>query len=571
MPEQPRFDCYYNYDQLTEQLQSLASSYPQLLKVESIGKSFQGRDIWLVTLTHSQTGEADRKPAVYIDGNIHATEVSASMACLYFLWWMVQRYGSDPEVTRCLDTRAFYVVPRLNPDGPEQYLSPERKAIRSSVRPYPYDEEPIGGLRRQDMDGDGRILTMRVRDPNGPWKVSDRDLRLMVRREPTETDGVFYRLLPEGTIEDYDGYTIVMQQTKEGLDLNRNFPAEWRPENEQHGAGPFPTSEPEVRAAAAFITAHRNIVAGISFHTYSGVLLRPYGTRSDEAFPAEDLWVYQAIGEKGRELTGYPAISVYHDFRYHPKEVITGVFDDWLYDHFGVYGWTVEIWCPQREAGIATFGPDRPEGGFKFIDWYRDHPVEDDLKLLEWNDRELAGKGFVEWYAFHHPQLGEVELGGWDTSYCWRNPPPEMLASELERFPRWLLWHASISPLLMVHNFTAQPLGDGAYRLQLVLDNAGWLPTYGSKKALERKAARPIVVELELPETAELCIGQIRQEVGHLEGRSYKGASAIGWVADPTEHRCKVEYVVRGPAGGVVRAKINGERAGSLTAECILP
>ena len=75
----------------------------------------------------------------------------------------------------------------------------------------------------------------------------------------------------------------------------------------------------------------------------------------------------------------------------------------------GVYGWTVEIWSPQRQAGIEEY---------KFIDWYREHPLEDDLKLLKWSDEVLDGKGYVDWYPFEHPQLGPVELGGWDQHLC---------------------------------------------------------------------------------------------------------------------------------------------------------
>ena len=93
------------------------------------------------------------------------------------------------------------MCPRLNPDGAEWALADVPRIIRSSTRPYPYDEEPVGGLRREDIDGDGRVLTMRVPDPNGPWKVSERDPRLMVRRDPTETGGRYYRLLPEGVID----------------------------------------------------------------------------------------------------------------------------------------------------------------------------------------------------------------------------------------------------------------------------------------------------------------------------------------------------------------------------------
>jgi hypothetical protein len=64
-----------------------------------------------------------------------------------------------------------------------------------------------------------------------------------------------------------------------------------------------------VRAVVDFVARHTNITGGITFHTYSGVLLRPFSHQSDEAFPAEDLWTYQKIGEKGTEITGYPNIS----------------------------------------------------------------------------------------------------------------------------------------------------------------------------------------------------------------------------------------------------------------------
>src|SRR5207244_4461751 len=124
--------------------------------------------------------------------------------------------------------------------------------------PYPYDEEPIEGLAQEDVDGDGRILQMRIPDPNGPWKRATEDPRLLVRRDPTEVGGQYYRLLPEGRLENYDGVLITIQPRKERLDLNRNFPAEWRAEFEQPGAGPYPTSEPEVRNLVHFIANHPN-------------------------------------------------------------------------------------------------------------------------------------------------------------------------------------------------------------------------------------------------------------------------------------------------------------------------
>jgi murein tripeptide amidase MpaA len=572
VPDEIRFDTYYPYTELTERLQSLVAAHPNLLAIESIGKSYEGRDVWLVTATNFATGPASEKPAFWCDGNIHATEVSASSACLYLLHKLATQYGQCGDVTRALDTRAFYIVPRVNPDGAELYFAEKPKYIRSSTRPYPYDEEALEGLKPEDVDGDGQMLQMRIEDANGPWKAHPEFPRLLVRRDPTETGGTYYRLLPEGTLENWDGLTLSIQRNKEGLDLNRNFPGHWRQENEQGGAGPFPGSEPEVYNLVKFITSHPNITGGLTFHTYSGVLLRPYGTQADETFPAEDLWTFQTIGKKGTEITGYPNVSVYHDFRYHPKEVITGVFDDWMYDHLGLFAWTVEIWSPQRQAGLTEgFDRDTKPGLFKFIDWYRDHPVEDDVRMLEWSDTNLDGKGYVAWYPFEHPQLGKVELGGWNAQIAFRNPPTQYLEKEIAPLADWAVWHALISPSLELFRAEAQPLGDGTYLVRLVVDNTGWLPTYVSKKALEKQAVRALVAEIELPEGATLKSGKAREEVGQLEGRAYKAVVPYGWASDTTAERAKIEWVVQAKPGGVVKLTARHERAGVVRADVSLP
>lgn len=259
------FDRFYRYAELTELLHAFAREHPDLVTVEAIGQSHEGRDIWVVTVTNGKTGPAAEKPAFWVDGNIHATEVAASAASLYFLHTLVTQYGKDADVTRALDTRAFYVCPRINPDGAEWALADKPKWIRSSTRPYPYDEEDIEGLTVEDIDGDGRILQMRIPDPNGLWKAHPEEPRLLIRRDPVESGGTYYRLLPEGRVDGYDGFTLRVKKRPQGLDLNRNFPGSWRQEFEQLGAGPYPTSEPEVRAVVDFITRHTNITGGTAF------------------------------------------------------------------------------------------------------------------------------------------------------------------------------------------------------------------------------------------------------------------------------------------------------------------
>jgi murein tripeptide amidase MpaA len=556
------FDKFYRYDELTEVLKAWADEYPELIRLSSIGTSYEGRDIWLVTLTNYKTGSDTEKPALWLDANIHAIEVTGCTAALHLIDKLLSGHGSDDDVTRALDTRAFYIVPRLNPDGPELALADRPRFVRSSVRRYPRLDEQ-DGLYEEDVDGNGRILLMRVADPNGAWKPHPKEPRLMVPRDPADGagDGNCYRVLPEGIIRNYDGVTIKVREPVEGLDLNRNYPMEWATESEQQGAGPYPASEPEVRAMVQAVVDRPNICAHITYHTFSGVHLRPYSAHDDDHFPTEDIRAYRIIGKRATDITGYPAVSVFHDFKYDFKEVIRGGADDWMFDHLGVFAWTTEFWSPQRQAGVK---PDH------FIEWLREHPVEDDLKLLKWSDEKLGGRGYVDWYAFDHPQLGKVELGGWDFMYCWVNPPPEFLESEIAPHSDLAVFHALISPRLESRSVDVERVNDDTFLVRLVVENTGWLPTNVTKKAMERKSVRPVEVELELPEGAEVVGGDKKLELGQLDGRSQK-RSLLWWgTDDSTTDRAKAEWVIRAPRGGVARMEVRHARAGVVREEITL-
>jgi murein tripeptide amidase MpaA len=549
-----KFDSFYGYDELTETLHSWAEEARQLCTVESIGASYEGRDIWLVTITNAETGEHRDKPGFLIEANIHSMEWTGCTAALHLIRKLLTEHGNDALVTRALDTRVFYVIPRLNPDGAERGLK-ERRFIRSSVRPYPREEQE-DGLHVQDVDGNGRVLDMRVEDPIGAWKRHPEEARLMVRSDPVEgpDDGPFYRLLPEGRIENYDGVTIKMPPPLEGLDLNRNFPAEWAPEQEQRGAGPYPTSEPEVRAMVQAVTERPNITGHIAYHTFSGVHLRPYAGRSDDEFPTGDLRAYKLIGAEGTTRTGYPAVSVFHDFKYDPKQVIKGGAHDWMYDHVGVFSWTTEFWSPQREAGLADY---------HFIDWLREHPPEDDLALIRWADEHYPD-AHVDWYEFDHPELGKVELGGWDRMHYWFNVPFDRLESEVAPHSDWAVFHLLISPLLEVRSLDVEQLGAESFLVRLVLQNSGWLPTNVTEKAVERNSVRPIEVELDLPEGARLFGGEMKTEAGQLHGRVHK-RSTTWWGNDAsTSDLVKLEWVIEAPAGTEIGLEARHQRAGTL-------
>ena len=338
--------------------------------------------------------------------------------------------------------------------------------------------------------------------------------------------------------------------------MNRNFPMEWPTDGKQSGAGPFPTSEPEIRAEMKAIVARPNIT-GYSITTrFSGVHLRPYSAHPDDDFPTYDLRTYRLIGARGTELTGYPAVSVFHDFKYDLKDTISGAADDWMYDHRGVYAWTTEFWSPMRTAGITDF---------HLIEWMREHPLADDLKLLAWVDANLpAGEGYIPWYPFDHPQLGPVELGGIDFLRYFGNPPAAFLEKEVAPHADFAVFHLLISPLLRFRDVTADGIGGGAWLVRAVVENTGWLPTNVTEKAVERKAVRALELSIELPDGAKLVGGERKVEAGQLTGRALRRSLYWWGNDDATTDRAKVEWVVEAPAGSTVTVTAKHERAGTV-------
>lgn len=546
-----KFDRYYRYDDITAYLDHWAATHPNICKKESLGKSYEGRDIWIMTVTNFSTGPDSEKPAYWVDGNIHATETSASTAALYLINKLLTEYGNDDKVTYALDSRAFYIVPRLNPDGAEWALADTPKFIRSSTRPYPRMDE-LDGLHQEDVDGDGRILQMRVKDPNGAWKVHPDDPRMMIQRDPDEPPSdSFYRVLPEGRIKNYDGLTINFAPSLQGLDLNRQFPVYWEPD--QRGAGHYPGSEAEPAAAMRWVADHPNITGSISFHTFSGVHLRPPTKGADDTLPTQDLYTYKKLGAKAKEITDYPAVSVFHDFKYDPKSYIKGTFDDWMYEHLGVYAWTTEIWSVQKQAGITDY---------KFMDWFREHPLEDDIAIMKWNDEVLDGQGYIDWYEFDHPQLGLVELGGWHFFETWRNPPYKLLEKEVAPLADFAIYSCLVSPKIDWYAVDVQSSGN-VHHIRAVVQNIGWLPTNVSQQAMKMNQVLPLEVNIKLPEDAKLISGKEKTMLGQLAGRDGKGSMML-FGGDATAERGKAEWVIEAEPGSEVELTAVHQRAGTI-------
>lgn len=552
MTIQYKKNTYYDYESMMTLLSSWAETYPQLVKLVEFGESLEGRKLIAVELTHYEHGLAEDKPGFYIDANLHAGEVSGSAVALYTINHLLQSYGKDDYVTHLLNTRTFYIIPRISVDGAEVYLKTPQ-TIRSSTKIRPFFEEEEG-IIPEDLTGNGHITMMRVKNPNGEWKISDKDARVMIRRGPADWQGDFFSIYPEGRIKDYDQLDgVKLAKSKYYLDINRNFPTDWVPTD---ASGDFPLSEPETRALAEYIIARPNITGVISYHTFSGIILRPSAMKRDDQLPLEDVQTMKALAKRGEALTGYPSVPVYEGFNYHsPPKPLPGSFLEWNYEHLGLYSFTTELWDVAKAAGIEK----KPNEYARF--WLA-LSEEDHITLLKYFDQQHQGEGFFDWETIQHPQLGEVEIGGWSIKYTLQNPPPQLLEAECKGNMLFSLEHAAAAPCLEITGTEIKQLAQYVFKITVEIENTGFLPTYLSQKAKEKNQVREITAHL-IDDNVTFIEGKRRQRLGHLDG--YGKMPELTYLASvDCQNKTKVSWIIETELEEII-VKITSTKAGNLT------
>jgi len=513
------FDQYHDYQKTIDILHAFAEEYPGLTELYSIGQSTESRELWLIEIANKETGPSAEKPGVYVDGNTHSAEVTGREVCLWLVRHTLESYGKDEEITNILDTRVLYVLPCMNPDGAEIYLTTPYNRTGGGI-PNP-EFEWREGLSEEDVNGDGWITKMRVEDPNGDWRTSEADPRIMVKRAPNEFGGTYYRLFTEGLIRGYDGGEIKMAPPRFTGGTNRNWPERWKPESRAYGTD-VPLDEPEARAQADFWRTHKNICGGLAYHTHGGLIVRSSSAVPDSKLDIRDIATYEFIGDIATELTGdgeYPSVSGNSSlFTLDPAKPRVGTAKDFFFDIMGVYAWTYELWDLAGKAGIGNFAK---RGGIRFTR-YENRKEDENLRLLQWNDEALDGEGFVDWRPFDHPQLGRIEIGDWKDKFTWRNPPHKFLEEECERTGTFILMYAALTPRIELTKVESEEIALGIYRVSATVKNQGFLPTNITEQAKKAKIAKKATMEIQLEEGAELIMGKKKQELGHLEGRSDK-------------------------------------------------
>jgi hypothetical protein len=146
----------------------------------------------------------------------------------------------------------------------------------------------------------------------------------------------------------------------------------------------------------------------------------------------------------------------------------------------------------------------------------------------------------------------------------WFNVPFDRLEAEVAPHSDWAIFQALISPRLEIRSLDVERLGETSFLVRLVLQNAGFLPTNVSDKAVERKAVRDLEVELDVPEGARLIAGEAMTAVGQLKGRVDK-RSTTWWANDEsTSDLAKLEWVIEAPGGTEIGLTAGNQRAGTI-------
>ncbi|HRT89741.1 MAG TPA: M14 family metallopeptidase [Bacteroidales bacterium] len=552
---QASWNKYYTNAGIADLCSRLAKAYPNLVTMESIGKSYQGRDIIVLTVSDKKAGNPDLKPGFWIDGNIHSIELQGTEMALYTAWYLCEMYATNNFIRELLAEKTFYIAPTINPDAREYFTSvgvPPRSGLvpRDNDRDGKFDEDGA-----DDMNGDGEISQMRRKNPEGSYIADPKDPRRMIRVEPGQK-GEYELLGQEGIDNDGDGQ--VNEDGPGGYDGNRDWGFNWEPNYIQSGADKYPFTFPENQAVRDFVSKHRNIAGSQSFHNSGGMILRGPSVQGGgaEAYSSADNAVIEAIGRTGEKIIpGYKLLTIWKDMY-----TVWGGELDWMHGAMGCFVYSNELWTPY----------------LMFYDTLNTDQYEFD-RLLLFED------AFIPWQKINHPVYGEVEIGGFSKNYG-RLHPGFLLETDAHRNAAFCIYNAYQLPKLEVTKVAVKNIGNGLKEVSATIENKRMIPTHSASN-LRFRIDPPDYITLEgagtvlagmIVRNEDLNINteqkknparlEIQNIPGYLSGGSGGGQGGRGGMSGGgTGNVVKVKWIVKG--GDKFTVRVESMKGGQASAQ----
>ncbi|MBZ9787060.1 M14 family metallopeptidase [Psychroflexus sp. CAK57W] len=540
-PHEPEVEASWNryntYAGIVDLMEKIADAYPKLSRLESIGKSYQGKDIYMLTISDFNTGNPDEKPAMYIDGNIHSNEIQGAEFSLYTAWYLTEMFGELDFINQLLKDKTFYIVPTINPDARDNYMKEPNTphSPRSGMIVLDNDGDGEAGEDGfNDLNDDNHITYMIRKSPTGQYIKDPQDERRLIRVS-MEEQGNYEMLGYEGIDTDGDG-----EVNEDGIgyyDPNRDWGWKWQPDYVQRGAYKYPFSLPESRAVADFVIKHPNIAGAQSYHNYGGMILRGPGAEEDvDTYNREDIRIYDAIAEKGEEMIpGYRYLTVYKDL----YSVFGGELD-WFYGGRGIYTYTNELM-----VSYLYFHKNEGRGN-----------QEEELKV----DKYLTfGDAFVDWEEYKHPQYGTIEVGGFKKNFG-RAHPGFLLEQDAHRNMAFTIYHAYQTPKLSILDVEEKSIGGGLKEITATIYNERLMPTHSSQD-LKYNIERPDLVSISNVDVVTGMIvededfNKVKEQVHNPETLRVPSIPGMGTV--------KVRWIVSGKGNYTIN--VDSEKGGKVS------
>ena len=616
------FDRYRKPEELNAALRDLARANPAVARVHSLAKSPGGHELVLLEVGPETAKTAKTLPAVFIAANMEGTVPISSEAALYLAKLVLEKADMRAD-------RTWYILPCGNPDAASRFFSKPLYRDARNARPVNDDrDDAVDEDGPDDLDGDGLITRMRVKDPEGEWMAVPGEPRLMKRADWSKGEKGIWKLYPEGLDNDGDGR--INEDPPGGVNVGTAFPHLFR--HHAPDSGPWPGSEPETFALFKFFDAHREIGLTFVFGESNFCLIPPRGGRRGEAdldqikIPermaeflnadpdrsytmAEVMEMVQPLAPPGMEITeamvasflGLGAVvnpleddlkfykelaEQYKEFlkaakldgkRLDPAPDKDGSFELWSYYQLGLPSFTMDFWtlpevAEEKKDDVITpdelekmtneefiaLGEERIDAFLKSVgapDQFRAKQVIAGIQggmmdtkkmaemlkqmpkppspegadpkekaLLAWSDKELGGKGFVNWKPYKHPTLGDLEIGG-PVPFADNTPPAAMIEGLLEGQVPWVFEIAKKMARIRIADTAVKRLGAGVYEIKVWVENAGDLP-YPTAMGRRNMRVLPVILTLNGP-GFEIMEGKKRSLVPSVQPR---GAQAVTWV-----------------------------------------
>lgn len=585
---QAQSPAYLDHASLTRELRTLVTASSRNAKLTSLGTTLGGREIWVVEIANPGGKPVAERPGVLMVGNLEGDHLVGSSHALESVRYLLTN-TTNPAVKQVLDQQVVYIFPRLNPDGAELSFASVKTGRKGNAKPY--DDDNDGRVDEdgpEDLNGDGVISVMRVKDPAGEYMVDPADPRTMKKADASKGEVGTHKLYWEGIDSDGDGF--INEDGPGGVDLNRNFQHDYPYFDAD--AGPHMISEKESRALMDFVISHRNIGAiltyghsdnlvtapdaqgrmaaptSIGLPTFadasntkvfeSGMLASPQvpfgaatrtrgaqvgadnnpasGRRPDTTVNRLDIEYFKAVSEAYRTITGIKTVA--------PARRARGAFFQYGYFQYGVPAFSTPGWsivavaaAPAPAPGAAA--PATGGGGGAAAAATGDAPI---LKSLD----GAGFNAFVPWSAYKHAELGDVEIGGF-RPYVSSNALAKDLPELGRKHGEFLVKLATMLPRVRIAKTEVKAHGGGLFTVTAEVENTGFFPA-SLQQGVITGAVKATLVQIDVPSESIVTGSPKSVRLPTLAGSS---------------SRQKVTWVIRGKPDANVAITVLAQKGGT--------